>query len=87
MNDTEIDKIKNLLSEKKDIVIIPHKNPDGDAIGASTGLRFYLDNFNHNIEIISPNQFPDFLKWMDPENSIKFFLKMKIVLKKYLTLI
>ena len=73
MNDTEIDKIKNLLSEKKDIVIIPHKNPDGDAIGASTGLRFYLDNFNHNIEIISPNQFPDFLKWMDPENSIKIF--------------
>jgi len=73
MNDTEIDKIKSLLSEKKDIVIIPHKNPDGDAIGASTGLRFYLDNFNHNIEIISPNQFPDFLKWMDSENSIKIF--------------
>lgn len=73
MNDTEIDKIKSLLSEKKDIVIIPHKNPDGDAIGASTGLRFYLDNFNHNIEIISPNQFPDFLKWMDTENSIKIF--------------
>lgn len=73
MNDTEIDKIKSLLSEKKDIVIIPHKNPDGDAIGASTGLRFYLDNFNHNIEIISPNQFPDFLKWMDAENSIKIF--------------
>ena len=47
MNDTEIDKIKSLLSEKKDIVIIPHKNPDGDAIGASTGLRFYLDNFNY----------------------------------------
>ncbi len=84
MNDTEIDKIKSLLSEKKDIVIIPHKNPDGDAIGASTGLRFYLDNFNHNIEIISPNQFPDFLKWMDTENSIKIFSENKNCTQKIL---
>ena len=73
MKVSEIDKIKSLLSEKKDIVIIPHKNPDGDAIGASTGLKNYFDNFNHNVEIISPNKFPDFLKWMDHDNQIKIF--------------
>jgi len=73
MNQIEIDKIKRFLSEKRKIVIIPHKNPDGDAIGASTGLKYYLDHFNHNVEIISPNQFPDFLKWMDPNNVIKIF--------------
>ena len=73
MNGSEIDKIKRFLSEKRKIVIILHKNPDGDAIGASTGLKYYLDNFNHNVEIISPNQFPDFLKWMDPNNVIKIF--------------
>ena len=73
MKVSEIDKIKSLLSKKKDIVIIPHKNPDGDAIGASTGLKNYFDNFNHNVEIISPNKFPDFLKWMDPDNQIKIF--------------
>ena len=73
MNQTEIDKIKRFLSEKRKIVIIPHKNPDGDAIGASTALKYYLDNFNHNVDIISPNQFPDFLKWMDPNNVIKVF--------------
>ena len=73
MKVNEIDKIKSLLSKKKDIVIIPHKNPDGDAIGASTGLKNYFDNFNHNVEIISPNKFPDFLRWMDPDNQIKIF--------------
>ena len=73
MKVSEIDKIKSLLSKKKDIVIIPHKNPDGDAIGASTGLKNYFDNFNHNVKIISPNKFPDFLSWMDPDNQIKIF--------------
>ena len=73
MNGSEIDKIKRLLSDKRKIVIIPHKNPDGDAIGSSTALKYYLDNFNHNVDIISPNQFPEFLKWMDPNNIIKIF--------------
>ena len=73
MDVSEIGEIKSLLSEKKEIVIIPHKNPDGDAIGASTGLKNYLDNYNHNVEIISPNKFPDFLRWMDPDNHIKIF--------------
>ena len=73
MNGFEIDKIKRLLSDKRRIVIIPHKNPDGDAIGSSTALKYYLDNFNHNVDIISPNQFPEFLKWMDPNNIIKIF--------------
>ena len=50
MDVSEIGEIKSLLSEKKEIVIIPHKNPDGDAIGASTGLKNYLDNYNHNFE-------------------------------------
>ena len=73
MNVSEIGEIRSLLSKKKEIVIIPHKNPDGDAIGASTGLKNYLDNYKHNVEIISPNKFPDFLRWMDPDNHIKIF--------------
>ncbi len=82
MKVSEIDKIKSLLSEKKDIVIIPHKNPDGDAIGASTGLKNYFDNFNHNVKIISPNKFPDFLSWMDPDNQIKIFSEDESCIQK-----
>ena len=82
MKVNEIDKIKSLLSKKKDIVIIPHKNPDGDAIGASTGLKNYFDNFNHNVKIISPNKFPDFLSWMDPDNQIKIFSEDKSCIQK-----
>ena len=82
MKVSEIDKIKSLLSKKKDIIIIPHKNPDGDAIGASTGLKNYFDNFNHNVKIISPNKFPDFLSWMDPDNQIKIFSEDESCIQK-----
>ena len=82
MKVSEIDKIKSLLSKKKDIVIIPHKNPDGDAIGASTGLKNYFDNFNHNVKIISPNKFPDFLSWMDPDNQIRIFSEDESCIQK-----
>jgi phosphoesterase RecJ-like protein len=70
MNKDDINSIKTLLSAPKAIVIIPHKNPDGDAIGSSLGLFHYLKQFNHNIIIIAPNDYPDFLKWMPEEHTI-----------------
>ena len=82
MNEVQINKIKSLLSEKKEIVIIPHKNPDGDAIGSSTGLKGYLDKLGHSVEIISPNKFPHFLKWMDSSEIIKIFSEDKNNAKK-----
>lgn len=70
MNKDDINQIKTLLSSPKAIVIIPHKNPDGDAIGSTLGLYHYLKKSNHKATIIAPNDYPDFLKWMPEESSI-----------------
>lgn len=70
MNKDNINHIKTLLSSPKAIVIIPHKNPDGDAVGSTLGLYHYLKQYNHNVSIIAPNDYPDFLKWMPEESSI-----------------
>ncbi len=43
MKKQDILKIKQLLSTQKKIVIVPHKNPDGDAIGSTLGLYHYLN--------------------------------------------
>ena len=64
MNKQDIKNIKQLLSIPKKIVIVSHKNPDGDAIGSSLGLYHYLIKFNHDVNVIMPNDFPEFLKWM-----------------------
>ncbi|WP_298899949.1 bifunctional oligoribonuclease/PAP phosphatase NrnA [uncultured Psychroserpens sp.] len=70
MNKDDINSIKALLSSPKAIVIIPHKNPDGDAIGSTLGLYHYLKSHNHKAIIIAPNDYPDFLKWMPSESTI-----------------
>ena len=64
MNTQDIVEIKALLASPKKIAIIPHKNPDGDAIGSTLGLLHYLLQLNHDAKIIAPNDFPDFLKWL-----------------------
>ncbi len=61
----------------KNIVIIPHENPDGDAVGSSIGLAEVLKNSGHNICIISPNDYPDFLKWFSSEVSVLIYEKEK----------
>ena len=66
----DITNIKQLLATPKHVVIVPHKNPDGDAIGSSLGLYHYLKKLQHHLTVIAPNDYPDFLKWMPEESSI-----------------
>ncbi|MBD0824995.1 DHH family phosphoesterase [Aestuariibaculum marinum] len=70
MKNEEISNIKQLLSTEKKIVIVPHKNPDGDAIGSTLGLYHYLLKSNHQVHVIAPNDYPHFLKWMPDENKV-----------------
>lgn len=70
MNQHDISNIKQLLSTSKKIIIVPHKNPDGDAIGSTLGLYHYLLKGNHHVQIITPNDYPSFLKWIPGENTI-----------------
>ncbi|SDS30943.1 phosphoesterase RecJ domain-containing protein [Formosa sp. Hel1_31_208] len=78
MNKDDINSIKGLLSSPKTIVIIPHKNPDGDAIGSTLGLYHYLKSMNHTATVIAPNDYPDFLKWMPEESSILKYDSKKV---------
>lgn len=78
MTERELSDIKNLLSDPKHIVIVPHKNPDGDAMGSSLGLCIYLRHLGHDATVISPNDYPDFLKWLPIEHEvIKYDNKQK----------
>lgn len=70
MNAHDISNIKLLLSNPKKIVIVPHKNPDGDAIGSTLGLYHYLIKGKHNVQVITPNDYPQFLKWIPGEETI-----------------
>lgn len=70
MNTQDIQDVKQLLSSPKKVIIVPHKNPDGDAMGSSLGLFHYLKKYNHDVQIIAPNDYPDFLKWLPGDTSV-----------------
>lgn len=70
MTQDAIKEIKKLLQAPKNIVIVPHKNPDGDALGSTLALLLYLKSFNHHAAVIAPNDYPDFLKWLPNESEI-----------------
>ncbi|WP_297983578.1 bifunctional oligoribonuclease/PAP phosphatase NrnA [uncultured Chryseobacterium sp.] len=61
---SELLDINKLLTPEKKIVIITHYNPDGDAIGSSLGLKHFLNAKGLEADVIVPNDFPKFLKWM-----------------------
>jgi phosphoesterase RecJ-like protein len=73
----DIQAIKLLLSTPKKIAIIPHRGPDGDAMGSTLGLYHFLLKNNHQPTVISPNEFPDFLDWIPGANTVKIFEKNK----------
>jgi len=73
----DIQAIQLLLSTPKKIAIIPHRGPDGDAMGSTLGLYHFLLKNNHFPVVISPNEFPDFLAWMPGSETVKVYEKDK----------
>ncbi len=73
MRNQSIEKLAPYLASPKKIVIIPHKNPDGDAMGSTLGLYLYLNQMGHQCTVIAPNAYPDFLKWLPAQESVKHF--------------
>jgi phosphoesterase RecJ-like protein len=69
MIDEKINAVKAVLKDKKKISIVCHRNPDGDAYGSSLGLYHYLKD-KHDVTVISPNDCPNFLKWLPGEKDI-----------------
>ena len=61
---------RELLSHPKRTVIIPHSNPDADALGSALGLSSIMKKQGHDVSVVSPNDFPGFLKWMKGESEV-----------------
>ncbi|MFM8913258.1 MAG: DHH family phosphoesterase, partial [Flammeovirgaceae bacterium] len=56
--------LQALLATPKKVVIVTHFKPDADALGSSLGLANFLVKKGHNVSVISPSDYPDFLAWM-----------------------
>lgn len=75
MNKETTEIVQTLLATPQNVVIVGHKNPDGDALGSCLGLSFFLKSLGHKTTVMMPNDFPDFLKWMPGVENIVIYEK------------
>jgi len=73
MKKEALNQLSNILSKPQKIVLIPHKNPDGDAMGSTIGLKLYLEKQGHDACVIVPNDYPSFLKWLPDNDKVVVF--------------
>lgn len=73
----KIQQVKKLIEKHDRFVILTHTSPDGDAIGSSLGLFHFLSEIEKQVTLIVPNQFPDFLSWMEGSMDIVVYEEYK----------
>lgn len=70
---TEIQQIRALLNTPKEVVILSHRNPDGDAIGSSLGLAHLLKKLRHVVTVILPSECPTNFKYLPGFEDVLIF--------------
>jgi phosphoesterase RecJ-like protein len=69
----ELEPLRALLSAPKNIVITTHHKPDADALGSSLGMSNFLIKKGHNVTVITPTDYPEFLHWMKGNEDVLIF--------------
>jgi phosphoesterase RecJ-like protein len=73
------------LNTPKKAVITMHQKPDGDAMGSALGLYHFLIALGHQVQVISPTNWADFLDWMPGVDKVMDFEKNREKAKKLLS--
>ena len=60
----QIEDLKKLLIPNRKVSLVIHRNPDGDALGSGLALKAFLEKKGLNVTLISPNEMPNYLKWL-----------------------
>ncbi|OQX78972.1 MAG: hypothetical protein B6D61_04350 [Bacteroidetes bacterium 4484_249] len=79
LNTFNFSKLKDLLATKKKILLTSHTNPDGDALGSSLAMYHFLILSGHEVNVIVPTRYPDFLAWMPGQEKILIYEKSKML--------
>ena len=70
MTITSKDNIKEAIEKAKDIVILTHENPDGDAVGSALAMYLTLKKLEKQVDVIIP-EYPKTFKFLPGADEIK----------------
>lgn len=70
---------KKLINTPGKAVLTTHFKPDADALGSCLGLAAFLKKMNHEVTVITPSDYPDFLSWMPGNDEVIVFDEKRAV--------
>jgi phosphoesterase RecJ-like protein len=73
MIENQLEQLKQWLDKPAAVVIIPHKNPDGDAMGSCLAWQGILNQLGHSTSVIAPNDYPTFLHWLPGHDNVLIY--------------
>lgn len=85
-----MESLYQLVRQPARVVIVTHKNPDGDALGSSLALAAVLQKLMHQVTVILPNDYPPLFNFlpgidqaiigeMNPEDAMAAFEKAELI--------
>lgn len=73
LNKQVLERLHNLINSSNNILITTHSNADGDAIGSCLAFALILEKIGKKTDIITPDEYPKFLKWMEGNRMVHIF--------------
>jgi phosphoesterase RecJ-like protein len=85
-----VESLYHLIRQPSRVVIVTHKNPDGDALGSTLALAAVLQKLLHQVTVVLPNDFPPLFNFlsgidkviigeMNPEEAMAAFEKAELI--------
>ncbi|MDR0815275.1 MAG: bifunctional oligoribonuclease/PAP phosphatase NrnA [Bacteroidales bacterium] len=75
----QIARLKEELSSPKRVLITTHQGPDGDAMGASLAFYQFLKKMGHDVAVVTPNDYPEFLNWLPHNGDVVNYMRQKVL--------
>jgi phosphoesterase RecJ-like protein len=69
------------IKEAKSIVITAHKSPDGDSVGSSLGMYFFIKKLGYDATICHPDPTPEYLHFLNGVDKIYNYMDQPEVVK------
>lgn len=62
--------LRQLLTVPRNVAILSHRNPDGDAIGSSLAMLHYLEQYGHTVHVVLPSEYPAEFEYLPSASDI-----------------
>jgi phosphoesterase RecJ-like protein len=85
IDNNTIGRLKSTIEQSERFIIVPHVNPDGDAIGSSLALCRVLQNLGKKAQVIIPNDYPEFLQWIEGSDQVIDYTKKSRQAKSWIS--